>query len=87
MTPSKTFGAPQPLNIAFPLGKVVVLRSEEGGDSGRKGTVGKGKKEGKKDAQKMLGYILAQIWKFSQENVLAFCGRILSISLTAVIVL
>ena len=31
------------------------MRSEEGGgDSGRKGTVGRGKKKGKKDAQKVL---------------------------------
>ena len=58
MTPSKTLAEPQPLNIAFPLGNGGVLRSEErgGGNSGRKGTVGRGKKEGKKDGQKVLRY-------------------------------
>ena len=48
VTPSKTLAAPEPLNIAFPLGNGEVLRSEEwGGDSGRKGTVGRGKKRKK----------------------------------------
>ena len=31
VTPSKNLAAPQPLNIAFPLGNGGVLRSEEGG--------------------------------------------------------
>ena len=46
---------PSPLNIAFPLGNGGVLRSEEG-EGFRKGTVGRGKKEGKKDAQKVLSF-------------------------------
>ena len=59
MTPSKPLAAPQPLNIAFPLGNGGVLRSEEGGGFGRRGTVGRGKKEGKKDAQKVLRFYVA----------------------------
>ena len=42
------------LNIAFPLGNGGVLRSEEWGGLGKKGDGGEGKKEGKKDAQKVL---------------------------------
>ena len=57
VTPSKTPAAPQPLNSAFPLGNGGVLRSEEGGgiQEGR-GRWGGGKKEGKKDAQKVLSF-------------------------------
>ena len=52
VTRSKTLAAPQPLNIAFPLGNGGVLRSEEEGDSGRKGTVGRGKKKEKGTREK-----------------------------------
>ena len=54
MTPSKTLAAPQPLNIAFPLGNGGVLRSEEGEGFRKEGGGGAGEKEGKKDAQKVL---------------------------------
>ena len=54
VTPSKTLAAPQPLNTGFPLGNGGVLRSEEGEGFRKEGDVGKGKKEGKEDAQKVL---------------------------------
>ena len=54
VTPSKTLAAPQPLNIAFPLGNGGVLRSQAGEGFGKNGDGGDRKKEGKKDAQKLL---------------------------------
>ena len=53
VTPSKTLTAPQPLNIAFPLGNGGVLRSEEGGgiEEGR-GRWGGGKKKEKRTRKK-----------------------------------
>ena len=57
VTPSKILAAPQPLNIAFPLGNGGVLRSEEGGGFRKEGDGGEGEKKGKKDAQKVLRYL------------------------------
>ena len=61
MTPSKTLAAPEPLNIAFPLGNGGVLRSEEGGGiregRGRWGGEKKKRKKGRaKSAQKIPPY-------------------------------
>ena len=44
VTPSKTLAAPQPLNIAFPLGNGGVLRSEEGEGFRNEGDGGEGEK-------------------------------------------
>ena len=62
MTPSETLAAFKPLNIAFPLGNGGVLRSQEAEGFGKEGTVGRGKKEGKEDAQKVLRYIYIYIY-------------------------
>ena len=53
VNPSKTLAAPEPLNIAFPLGNGGVLRSEEGGgiQEGR-GRWGGGKKKEKRTRKK-----------------------------------
>ena len=52
VTPSKTLAAPQPLNIAFPLGNGGVLRSEEGEGFGKGGEGEKKRKKGRaKSAQ------------------------------------
>ena len=48
VTPSKTLAAPQPLNIAFPLGNGGVLRSEEGEGFRKEGDGGAGKKKKRK---------------------------------------
>ena len=53
VTPSKTLAAPEPLNIAFPLGNGGVLRSEErGGIQEGGGRWGGGKKKRKKGRAK-----------------------------------
>ena len=50
--PFKTLAAPQPLNIAFPLGNGGVLRSEEGGGFRKEGDGGEGEKKRKKGRAK-----------------------------------
>ena len=52
VTPSKTLAAPQPLNIAFPLGNGGVLRSEEGEGFRKEGDGGAGEKKRKKGRAK-----------------------------------
>ena len=54
VTPSKTLAAPQPLNIAFPLGNGGVLRSEEGGGFRKEGDGGEGEKRRKKGRAKVI---------------------------------
>ena len=52
VTPSKNLAAPQPLNIAFPLGNGGVLRSEEGEGLRKEGDGGVGEKRRKKGRAK-----------------------------------
>ena len=52
VTPSKTLAAPQPLNIAFPLGNGGVLRLEDGGRFRKEGDSGEGEKRRKKGRAK-----------------------------------
>ena len=55
MAPSKTLAAPQPLNIAFPLGNGEVLRSEEGEGFRKEGDGGEGEKKEKRTRKKCSG--------------------------------
>ena len=52
VTPSKPLAAPQPLNIAFPLGNGGVLRSQTGEGLRKEGDGGEGKKRRKKGRAK-----------------------------------
>ena len=65
MTPSETLAAPQPLNIAFPLGNGGVLRSEEGEGFRKEGDGGEGEKRRKKGRAKSaqnLIFPMGKIW-------------------------
>ena len=57
MTPSKTLAAPQPLNIAFPLGNGGFLRSEEGGGFRKEGDGGEGEKKKEKRTRKKCSVV------------------------------
>ena len=70
VTPSKTLAAPQPLNIGFPLGNRVFLRSEEGEGFRKEGDGGEGEKRRKRGRAKSAQLMGAEIFLHSYQNAL-----------------